>query len=469
MQRPVLAAWGKIRALPLLAQDGILYIASAIFAVLTIHYAVTADYREWGAMAGVAYGVCGIVALSIAGYRRVRENPVLVRRIRAGLCTALVIGAVLLPLAAELHWRAGATQGAQAQPEVAVIERAGDRVAQNHDPYPLHPAEVGIPPRDDAHATDAAAYFPYLPGMIPFGLMNALHLPTELTDARVTLVSFSLLIAAVALAVSGSAASRRSRVVQMLIVLPSGALPMVTGGDDLPVLALLFLGLVLGARRRPALCGLVLGLAGTLKFTAWPVLALMLFAVRDERGRRAYKRYAIATCAVLAPALIYGFFSAPGPFLNNAVRFPLGLANLHSPAASPLLGHVLTTVFPDDRRVVTAVLGVIGVALMLAYLSRHLPRTVAAVSMTTAVALLVATVLAPATRFGYLIYPANLFVWSYFLAPIEAAASARGQSSSSRSMRRISTELVSAGVPPPSSAGVIAPLRSSMRTPTSQV
>jgi hypothetical protein len=469
MQRPVLAAWGRLCALPPLAQDGLLYLASAIFAVLTIHYAVTADYREWGAMAGVAYGVCGVVALSVAGYRRVRENPVLVRRVRGVLCTTLVIGAVLVPLTAELHWRATAAHGAQAQPEVAVIERAGDRVAQSRDPYPLHPAEVGISPGSDAHATDASAYFPYLPGMIPFGLMNALHLPTELTDARVTLVSFSLLIAAVALAVSGSAASRRSRVVQMLIVLPTGALPLVTGGDDLPVLALLFLGFVLGARRRPALCGLVLGLAGTLKFTSWPVLVLMLFAVRDENGRRAYRRYGITACAVLAPALIYGFFSAPGPFLNNAIRFPLGLANLRSPAASPLLGHVLTTLFPADRRAVTAVLGVIGVALMLAYLSRHLPRTVAAVSRTTAIALLIATVLAPATRFGYLIYPANLFVWSYFLAPIEAAASERRQSSSSRSMRRISTELVSAGVPPPSSAGVIAPLRSSMRTPTSQV
>ena len=65
-------------------------------------------------------------------------------------------------------------------------------------------------------------------------------------------------------------------------VLPTGALPMVTGGDDLPVLALLFLGLVLAAKRRPALAGLVLGLSGTLKFTSWPVILLACFAVRDR-------------------------------------------------------------------------------------------------------------------------------------------------------------------------------------------
>jgi hypothetical protein len=29
--------------------------------------------------------------------------------------------------------------------------------------------------------------------------------------------------------------------------------------------------------------------------------------------------------------------------------------------------------------------------------------------------MLLATLLAPATRFGYLMYPANLFVWAYLL------------------------------------------------------
>jgi hypothetical protein len=350
-----------------------------------------------------------------------------------------------------------------------VIERAGDRVANHESPYPVHPTEVGTPPRNDAHGDDAAAFFPYLPGMIPFGLLNALHLPSELTDARVAIASFSLIFAGIALLISGVASTRRSRVVQMLIVLPSGALPLVTGGDDLPVLALLFLGLVLAARRRPALAGLVLGLAGTLKFTAWPVILLVLFAVRDSEGRRAPRRCGIASAVVLIPALAYGLISAPGPFLENAVRFPLGLTNLRSPAASPLIGHALTTLFPADRRFVTAVLGLVGVALMLAYLSRHLPRTVAGVARTTAVALFIATILAPATRFGYLIYPANLIVWSYFLAPIEAASAGRDHSGSSFSMIRSSTELVSAGVLPPSSAGVIAPLVSPTSTPTSQL
>jgi hypothetical protein len=458
MSRPLLRVWAYACALPLLAQDGLLYLASAVFASLTLRYAISSDYRAWGEMAAIAYGVVGIVSLVVAGYRRARQSPVFVRRVRIVLCVLLVIGAVIIPLTAELAWRAAAKPGAHAQPEVAVIERAGDRVADDQPVYPVHPAEVGISPSNDAHSVDSSAFFPYLPGMIPFGLMNALHLPTELTDARVALVSFSLLIAAVALAAAGSSASRRSRAFQMLVVLPSGALPMVTGGDDLPVLALLFLGFVLAARRRPALAGLVLGLAGTLKFTAWPLIFLMVFAVRDQSGHRAVKRYSLSAAVVLAPALLYGLISSPGPFLENAIRFPLGLTNLRSPAQSPLLGHVLTTIFPADRRIVTAVLGLVGVGVLCLYLSRHLPRTPSAVARTSALALFVATVLAPATRFGYLIYPANLVVWSYFLRPIEEGAAAVDYSSSSRSMSRSSTALVLDGSEAPPSAGVIAPV-----------
>jgi hypothetical protein len=450
--------WRRLCELPLLAQDGLIYLASAIFAALTLRYALTSDYKAWGEMAAVAYGSVGVASLAIAGYRKARQSPVFVRRVRLVFCGLLVIGVVIVPLTAELNWRAAAEPGAHAQAEVAVIERAGDRVV-NHEPvYPVHPQEVGVAPSNDAHATDSSAFFPYLPGMIPFGLMNALHLPTQLTDARVALVSFSLLIAALALAAAGSAASRRSRAFQMLVVLPSGALPMVTGGDDLPVLALLFLGFVLAARRRPALAGLVLGLAGTLKFTAWPLILLMLFAVRGQDGKRAVRPYSISASVVLAPALLYGLISAPGPFLENAIRFPLGLTSLRSPAQSPLIGHALATLFPADRRAVTVLLGLFAVALLGVYLARHLPQTVSAVARTSAVVLFVATVLAPTTRFGYLIYPANLIVWSYFLQPIEEHATAGAHSSSSRSIRRSCTELVLAGSAPPPSAGVIAPL-----------
>ena len=191
---------------------------------------------------------------------------------------------------------------------------------------------------------------------------------------------------------------------------------MVTGGDDLPVLALLLLGVVLAERRRPSLAGVAFGLAATLKLTAWPALVLMTFAVRDKDGRPAPWRYASGrrsspSCRRSSPA----WRSGPEAFFENVVSFPLGLAHVKSPAASPLLGEVLTTVFPGDRRVVTAVLGFTGLVLVVAYLARHTPRTPAEVCAATAFVLFAATVLAPATRFGYLIYPANFVVWAYVL------------------------------------------------------
>ncbi len=242
---------------------------------------------------------------------------------------------------------------------------------------------------------------------------------------------------------------------------------MVTGGDDLPVLALLLLGVALAARRRPGLAGLVFGLAGTLKLTAWPPLVLMALAVRDKDGRPAPWRYLGAASLVLVPSLLAGIASGPGAFFENVVRFPLGLAHVKSPAASPLFGEVLTTLFPGDRRAVTGLLGLVGLGLVAIYLARRCPRSPAEVCRATALILFLATVLAPATRFGYLIYPVNFVVWGYFLdglSPVGLGA----QSRSSRSMRRSVSELAAVGLAPPS-AELIAPLSEVTPSSISQV
>ena len=189
-----------------------MYLASAVFAALNLHWAISSDYKAWGEMAAIAYGAAALTALGFAGYRAARENPVLVRRVRRALVALLVIGAVLVPLGAEIHWRADA-DARRPRPTRGRRHRAGGRPGRaEQEPVPGGiPATVGVSPSSDAHGTDSSAFFPYLPGMIPFGLMNALRLPTALTDARVALVSFTLLIAALALVGLGIGASRRSR------------------------------------------------------------------------------------------------------------------------------------------------------------------------------------------------------------------------------------------------------------------
>ncbi|MCU1490505.1 MAG: hypothetical protein JWM85_1910, partial [Acidimicrobiaceae bacterium] len=403
---------------------------------------------------------------------------------RLAALVLMLLGAVLVPLGAELTWRAGSQPGAHAQPEVAVIERAGDRAAHGHDPYLAKPRTVGVSPSGDSHRIDADSFFPYLPGMVAFGVANTLRMPPELQDARVALVVFTLLVGIGALLASDATLSRRGRVLQFLVVLPSGALPMVTGGDDLPVLALMLLGLVLAQRRRPVAAGLVLGCAGAMKFTAWPLLFLLAFAIRDRYGARAWKSYATALAVVVLPAVAIGMAIGPASFVENVLRFPLGLAKIKSPAASPLLGQVFVTVLPGHKTVITVLLLVLGGAIAVAALVRYPPSSPASAARSTAFVLVLATVLAPATRFGYLMYPANLLVWAYVLdgmtvgapAPSRARRAAEAaaralvatQVPSSLSNSLSSTALVGVVSPRPANAGEIDGLTGSTTTPTSQ-
>src|SRR5439155_7877666 len=87
---------------------------------------------------------------------------------------------------------------------------------------------------------------------------------------------------------------------QVLAVLPTGALAVATGGDDIPVLALLLLSLVLLRDRRPVAAGLAAGAAGALKQTAWVLLPLLILAAPRGRARRGAPRApgagALAVC-----------------------------------------------------------------------------------------------------------------------------------------------------------------------------
>ncbi|MGD0742383.1 MAG: glycosyltransferase 87 family protein [Acidimicrobiales bacterium] len=416
MRSAVLSAYRRAMSYAPVEKDVFLYFCATAFAAATAAAAIAADYREWGQIAGVTYGVATLVCavVSVAA-RRGALGASAVSLARRLVVVAVILGAVVAPLIAELVWRADARPGANAQSEVAVVERAGDRLARGESPYLAHPTTVGVSPRSDAKSIDANSFYPYLPGMAPFGLANAVTGPPELADARTTLAGFTLVVAAIALLAPGATVGRRGRVLQFLVVLPSGALPMVTGGDDMPVLALLLAGLVLVAKRRPVLAGLVLGFAATLKFTAWPVLILLLLVVRDADDRPAPRRFVGAAACVAVPVIGVGYLTGPAAFVENVILFPLGLTAVKSPAASPLLGEVLVRAFPDHRKLIVAVLVLCALALVAYGLRRFTPRTPAQVVRFTAWAMLLATLLAPATRFGYLMYPANLFVSAYLL------------------------------------------------------
>jgi hypothetical protein len=434
------ALWSWLCGLSGAAQDALVYLLSTGFA-LAVALDNTGDYHSWGEFAVAPYALATLVC---AGCVRLRPTARSVVNLRRGVVFFLLAATVLAPLGALVVWRAEARPGPHAQPEVRVIEAAGDRVLAGHDPYLTDPRTAGVSPTSGSKTVDDDSFFPYLPGMVPFGLTNGL--PGLLSDVRLPLTGVTLLVAGIALVMCDAPRGRRGRALQVLIVLPTGAMPLATGGDDLPVLALMLFALVLADGRRPFLSGLAAGAAGSMKLTAWPLLLLLAAAQRDRTGRRAVVRYAVAMAVVVVPVVLVGFLPNPGAFITNVVRFPLGLAGINSPAASPLVGQVLTTLFPHFKKEITVGLLSVGAVIVGLLLWRYPPSTPAGAARLTGLALLIGTVLAPATRFGYLIYPANLMVWAYLLEGSSAARAGAGdgQSASPACTRSSSTRLVGA-------------------------
>jgi hypothetical protein len=478
VMRTVLGWWDRCVALSVLEQDALLYLLAAVFALGTLALAESTDYRQWAEMASGPYLIAAVLCWAVSRHRsrQLKQETDGARdrmardRVRRGVILGLLLTVMLVPLTVEVVLLAEAKPGAHVQNEVTVIEACGDRVAHHRDCYLANPKTVG----NSNIAQSQSSFFPYLPGMIPFGLINATSGPPELKDARVALTGFSLIVIVGALMIADTSSRRRWRIFQVAVVLPSGALPMVTGGDDLPVLALMLLALALATRRRPVWSGLAMGLAGTLKFTAWPLLVLLALGELDRRGRRALWRYSLAVVAVVVPVLGVGIGSNLHAFVLNAIRFPLGLAKVKSPAASPLLGQELVTLFPSIKPELIAMLGLIGLAAVGYGLWRWTPTSPQSAAGFSGLAMLLATLLAPATRFGYLIYPLDLLTWAMLLTPVASDAvqklGLRGQTqeppsgtSKSRIVRPISGEVC----PSPANEGEIAGLTGVTSTPTS--
>jgi len=104
---------------------------------------------------------------------------------------------------------------------------------------------------------------------------------------------------------------------------------------------------------------------------------------------------------------------APWAFMTNVFAFPLGVAGVRSPAASPLPGHILTTWWAPLGHVLAP-----SALFVLSYYSwryarRHWPLSLSTMLGLMSVAFTVMIMSASATRIGYIIYPINLAVWSW--------------------------------------------------------
>ena len=257
------------------------------------------------------------------------------------------------------------------------------------------------------------SFFPYFPLMGVFGMPSAVtHKGKGLTDARIIMTLMTLMASGWALALLRASKEQKIRVAQVLIALPSGALFLATGGDDMPILALMLLGVAALQRRQSNLTGVSLGLAAAMKLTAWPMAAGALLVARNDEGRSTWKRVLIWVAAIVAVTTVPFVFHAPGAFMANVFAFPLGLSGVTSPAASTLPGHILTTLVPALGHVLAPVTFLIGGYFVTKYMRRHWPLSLSRLLGILSVAFLVLICVASATRIGYVIYPLNLALWA---------------------------------------------------------
>jgi hypothetical protein len=159
------------------------------------------------------------------------------------------------------------------------------------------------------------------------------------------------------------------------------------------------------------LSGLVIGDAAAMKLFALPALVVLAVFVGFRVGGRSLGWY--LTPALAVPIVTLGPIALRDPdgVLENLIRYPLGRGLAESPAASNLPGHLIAVLLPGGKVVAASLLVAAGLAFMIHLLVRP-PADVAAVAWRVTAAMLLAICLAPATRFGYLLYPAAYAVWA---------------------------------------------------------
>ena len=337
------------------------YAGFAVYAACVAAFSGPGPDRWWGIWAAGGYGLAAVIAAS--------------RRGRAGQVTALAV-AVAGALVAALTWLA--TQQPSTQ-DATVVARSGVLLLHHGSPY--------LPMAQLAHGGWLADN-PSLPAMAVFGLPKALGLPGILGDPRpwLAVVTFLLLYATFLITAKRRAAQLRAgggqgaavTLAALAIASPVLAFPLAMGSTNPPVIALICLTLAMLTRgrhgaRRLCQAAMVLGVVCAMKDTAWPVLAVLVVMVGARDGGRPAARFcavAVGTAAALTAALAPAALSNPDALWQNTIAYPLGLAGVTSPAASPLPGHLLATLGQAGHATAIALLAVAVAAVVLA-VTRH--------------------------------------------------------------------------------------------------
>jgi Glycosyltransferase family 87 len=395
-----------------------LLIANGAFAIYATALAVDTGHadRTWAIWAAAGYGLTTVIL-----WLTRHKNVPLIFPLLVSLAGAL---------AAPVTWLASRVAPTA---EVKVISESAYLLLHHGTPY------LGAGQLDSV-----LSYNPYLPVMALFGMPRALGATGLFGDPRVwlTAVSIALIFAAFSVAAPHRHCDGCRHGVLLSTVFiaasPVIAFPLAVGITDPPVIALMFLTLALIARPSGLIrAAAALGVACAMKATAWPAVPVFTAMLAARDGAKKAWRFAAATIVIaigLTVLLDPAGLAKPYSFLQNTVLFPLGLTKQKTPAASPLPGHLLADTGMGGHWAAVALLGVAGVAFVVWLIVRP-PRDTRAAAWRLAIGLTAMFTLAPATRWGYFVYPIGLVGWLLLTrpptatAPIQIPARAAGEQS----------------------------------------
>jgi hypothetical protein len=374
----------------------------AVYAGLLALFAGGED-GTWGAW---GFGTYTVVALLLRFGSSSRPG----RRVTWALpLTIAVLGGLVAPFI----WLV--ETGSADPAEVTVMARGAAYLLRHGTPYlPL------------SQLTAWTSYNPYLPLMDLFGLPRAWlgtagGLPLIIGDPRVYTSLFTITLLTASFAVTAKHGIRtcqhcRARTARMSAIAVSSPIigfPLVLGITDPPVIAMTILALAFLSRGWLLRTALAVAAACALKYTAWPavpVFAVMVWARYSPRAAVRFTLTMLVSACALALAAAPNALHDPSSILQNTIDYPLGLTKIKTVAASPLPGHLLASTGQAGHDAAVAILCAAGVAFAV-WLVRRPPTTYQAVAVRLAVAYILMFTLAPATRYGYYIYPLALLFW----------------------------------------------------------
>jgi hypothetical protein len=382
------------------------YTGFAVYAACVALFSGPGLDHMWGAWAVGGYAV----AAAIAAWR-----PTL--RGQYAALTVAVLGALVAPLI-WLAVREPVTS------DSLVVARSGVLLLHHGVPY-LPAAQLA--------AGGWLAYNPYLPVMAVFGLPKAFGLPGLLGDPRPWLAAATFGVLYLTFRVTSRRLQARRGVAArsgaaymtlpmtavglaaFLLASPIMAFPLAMSITDPPIIALMCLSLALITEPRHMLrAAVVMGVAAAMKYTAWPALLIIAVMVAARDGMLAAVKF---TMAAVVSGFVLALAFAPAAFANlhavllNTVDYPLGLTSAHSPAQSPLPGHMLSELGSAGHAAALGLLAIAGLTLAASVVFAP-PSTPRRAAIRIALGLAALFALGPASRFGYFVYPLALCAWA---------------------------------------------------------